>query len=103
VADFIPQLRVQKQKKLSATGDFVPRPPDHGFSPWTPLTAVTGINVNNVFYYGHVFIYFPKVFFIFKKTLAKFGAASRLTRSTFKITATKQTYDFSVAYRILLA
>jgi len=34
--------------------------------------------------------YFPNVFFfIFKKTLAKFGAASRLTRSTFKITATK--------------
>jgi len=32
--------------------------------------------------------------------LAKFTAASRLTRSTFKITAMKQTYDFSVACRI---
>ena len=43
-------------------------------------------------YFGHVFMfltffYFPKVFF--KKTLAKFRVASRLTRSTFKITATK--------------
>jgi len=33
------------------------------------------------------FFYFPKVFF--KKTLAKFRAASRLTNSTFKISATK--------------
>jgi len=32
--------------------------------------------------------YFPNVFYI-KKTLAKFRAASRLTRSTSKITATK--------------
>jgi len=39
------------------------------------------------------FFYFPKVFYL-KKTLAKFRAASRLTRSTFKITATKQTCDF---------
>ena len=34
------------------------------------------------------FFYFPTVFH-FKKTLAKFRTASRLTRSTFKITATK--------------
>jgi len=44
----------------------------------------------NVFYFGHflrflTFFYFPNVFLFFKKTLA----ASRLTRSTFKITATK--------------
>ena len=46
-----------------------------------------------VFYFGQVFTFltffsFSKRF-IFKKTLAKFIAASRLTRSTFKITATK--------------
>jgi len=29
--------------------------------------------------------------------LAKFRVANRLTKSTFKLTATKQTYDFSVA------
>jgi len=34
------------------------------------------------------FFYFPDVLFL-KETLAKFRAASRLTRSTFKITATK--------------
>jgi len=49
------------------------------------------------FYSGHVFtflsfFYFPNVFY-FLKTLAKFRAASRLTRSTFKITATKETYE----------
>jgi len=59
-----------------------------------------------LFYFGHVFtfltfFYFPSVFLILK-TLAKFRAASRLTRSTFKITATKQTYDFPVACRILI-
>ena len=57
----------------------------------------------NVFYFGHVFTFFlrffPNVYYL-KKTLAKFRAASRLTRSTFKITATKQTYDFSVACRM---
>jgi len=37
-----------------------------------------------------------QTFFYFKKTLAKFRAASRLTRSTFKVTATKQTYDLCV-------
>jgi len=53
-----------------------------------------------LFYFGHVFKRFLNVFFNFpnvfylKKTLAKFRTASRLTRSTFKITATKQTYDF---------
>jgi len=36
----------------------------------------------------NVFFIF-QTFFILKKTLAKFGAASRLTRSTFKVTATK--------------
>ena len=41
------------------------------------------IDVKNVFY----------VFYLWK-TLAKFRAASRLTRSTFKITATKQAHDF---------
>jgi len=40
-----------------------------------------------VFYVFNVF-YFPNVFYL-KKTLAKFRVASRLTRSTFKITATK--------------
>ena len=44
------------------------------------------------FYIYNVFFIFQK-FFYFKKALAKFRAASRLTRSTFKITATKQTYD----------
>ena len=50
------------------------------------------------FNFGHIFTFFFKGF-LFLKTLAKFRAASRLTRSTFKITATKQTYDFSVACR----
>ena len=50
------------------------------------------------FYVGHVFyvfdvFYFPNVFYL-KKTFAKFTAASRLTRSTFRITATKYTYGF---------
>ena len=60
--------------------------------------VIRGIDAKNVFLaffnFGHVFyvfnvFYFPKVFFILEKTLAKFRAASRLTRSTFKITATK--------------
>jgi len=48
-----------------------------------------------VFYFGHVFItfltffIFQSFFLIFKKTFAKFRAASRLTRSAFKIAATK--------------
>ena len=46
-----------------------------------------------VFYFGHVFTFLTffifQTFFILKKTLAKFTAASRLTRSTFKIPATK--------------
>jgi len=48
---------------------------------------------NFFYFFGHVFyvfltfFYFPNVFYL-KKT-AKFIAASRLTRSTFKITATK--------------
>jgi len=47
------------------------------------------------FYFGHVFFHVFNVFYIFqtffylKKTLTKFSAASMLTRSTFKITATK--------------
>jgi len=45
------------------------------------------------FYVFNVFL-FSKSFLFLKKTLAKFRAASRLTRSTFKITATKETYDF---------
>ena len=45
-------------------------------------------------YFGHVlftfltFFYFPNVF-LFKKTLAKFRAARRLTRNTLKIIVTK--------------
>jgi len=35
------------------------------------------------------FFIFQTFFYFLKKTLAKFRAASRLTRSTFKITATK--------------
>jgi len=49
----------------------------------------------HVFTFFNVF-HFPDFFYL-KKMLAKFRAASRLTRSTFKITATKKTYDFSVA------
>jgi len=49
----------------------------------------------------HVFTFLTffifQTFFYLKKMLAKFRAASRLTRSTFKITAMKKTYDFSVA------
>ena len=41
------------------------------------------------FYVFSTFFSFSKRFFIFLKTLAQFRAASRLTRSTFKITATK--------------
>jgi len=41
------------------------------------------------FFYFFIRFLLSKRFFILKKTLAKFGAASRLTRSTFKITATK--------------
>ena len=50
------------------------------------------------FYFGHVFnvVFLFSKRSLFKKTLAKFRAASRLTRSTFEITATKQTDDFSV-------
>jgi len=42
------------------------------------------------FYFGHVFTFFSfsKRFYL-KKTLAYFTAASRLTRSTVKVTATK--------------
>ena len=48
----------------------------------------------NVFtFFGHFYVFNAffifQTFFIFKK----FRAASRLTKSTFKITATKQTYD----------
>jgi len=57
--------------------------------------AVAAIDVKKLrflfwsrFYVFNVFFNFPNVFFIEKKTLAKFRAASRLTRSTFKITAT---------------
>ena len=68
------------------------------------FSLFTGICVHRCkktfFYVFNVFFYFPNVFYL-KKTLAKFRAASRLTRSTFKITATKYTYDFSVACRIL--
>ena len=41
------------------------------------------------FYFGHVLRILLSKRFLFKKTLAKFRAASRLTRSTFKITAAK--------------
>jgi len=41
------------------------------------------------FYFGHVFTFFIFQTFLFKKTLAYFTAASRLTRSTVKVTATK--------------
>ena len=58
-----------------------------------------------VFYFGHVLtffnvFYFPNVCY-FSKNVAKFRAASRLTRSTFKITAKKQTYDYSVLCRMI--
>jgi len=52
------------------------------------------IDVKNVFTFFFIlvtfltFFYFPIVFY-FKKMLAKFRPASRLTRSTLKITATK--------------
>jgi len=73
-----------------------------------PGDAMLAIDVKKRFY---VFIFvtflrfltfflFSKRFFNLKKTLAKFRAASRLTRSSLKITATKQTYDFSVACRM---
>ena len=69
----------------------------------------TAIDVKKLFYVFFILVtflrffdvfLFSKRFYIFKKTLAKFRAASRLTRSTFKIRATKQTYDFSVARRM---
>ena len=46
------------------------------------------------FTFFNVFLFSKR--FLFLKTLAKFRTASRLTRSTFKITATKQTYDLCV-------
>ena len=52
-------------------------------------------NVFHVFYFDQVlftfltFFYFSSVFYFFLKTLAKLRAASRLTRSAFKIAATK--------------
>jgi len=60
------------------------------------VPSVLIIDVKNVFYFFYfwslftflTFFYFPNVFY-FKKTLAKFRAASRLIRSTFAITATK--------------
>jgi len=45
------------------------------------------------FFYVFDVFYFPNVFYL-KKTFEKFTAASRLTRSTFRITATKYTYGF---------
>ena len=51
-------------------------------------------NILVTFFYVFNVFCFPNVFFIFKETLANLRAASRLTRSTFKITAMKQTYDF---------
>jgi len=62
--------------------------------------ARVSLDVKNVFsvffYFGHVFTFFNvcvffvfQTFFILKNTLAKFRAAGRLTKSTFKITATK--------------
>jgi len=40
-------------------------------------------------FYVFLTFFISKTFFYFKKTLEKFRAASRLTRSTFKITATE--------------
>jgi len=57
------------------------------------LRTIDVKNVFYVFYFGHVFTFLTffsfSERFLFKKTLAKFRAASRLTRSTFKITATE--------------
>ena len=68
------------------------------------------IDVKNAFYvffyFGHFFTFFGVFYFpndFLKKTLTKSRAASRLTRSTFKIAATKQTYDFSVACRMTIS
>jgi len=57
------------------------------------LDAWAGHRCKKPFLRFLAFFYFPNGFYL-KKTLAKFRAASRLTRSTFKITATKLTYDF---------
>ena len=51
------------------------------------LTAPSPIDVKTFFCVFNVFFIFQTFFIL--KTLAKFRAASRLTRSTFKITATK--------------
>jgi len=60
-------------------------------APIYPLPLVRPVDVKNVFtfFYFVTFFTFLTFFYFFKKTLAKFRAASRLTRNTFKITATK--------------
>jgi len=65
--------------------------PEH----WRSIVEIIDVKTFfTFFYFGHVFtfltfcFYFPNVF-LFLKTLAKFRAARRLTRSNFKVTATK--------------
>jgi len=52
------------------------------------IAASLVVDVKNVFFYVFNVILFSQRL-LFKKTLAKFRAGSKLTRSTFKITATK--------------
>ena len=61
--------------------------------------ADTTTDVKTFFTFFFILVTFF-TFLTFFYYLAKFRAASRLTRSTFKITATKLTYDFSVACRM---
>ena len=88
--------------RLSVPGELLSWPihtQNHQDLIWNVRTDTTDritfpINVKKLFLFGHVFKSFLNVFlfskrFLLLKTLAKFRAANRLTRSTFKITARK--------------
>ena len=86
---------LQLRRILGALSQPTPASSDHRHKKtfFTFFLFWSRFNVFNAFY-------FPNVIYLKKKTLAKFTAASRLTRSTFRITATKWTYDFYVACRM---
>jgi len=80
--------------------EMVPHGPRDRHVPQQRHSAGLPIHAKTFFTFLKRFFYFPDVFYFLEKTSAKFREASTLTRSTFKITATKWTYDFSVACRM---
>jgi len=65
---------------------------------------VVDVKTCYAFYFGHVFTFltfffnFPNVFYL--KNVGKVQSGKQINKNTFKITATKWTYDFSVACRM---